>query len=194
MLTANAQTRASASGGVTQNLTVLRLSVPGQQLRIEIRRVILVEHLRLRHTTFIVSPLKRPSTMARYLSVSMYVVNEQGRWLIMPKQSPIVSSFPKSPCVHPLRPGCFVFVFSGICVLKQAEPTPASAQQSCAFIWMRSSKLEKVLETRVEDVLEPLFAFLASDRPFEEVSRVAVVSRNWRTVALKDMKSACAFG
>ena len=109
MFTANAQTRASASGGVTQNLTVLRLSVPGQQLRIEIRRVILVEHLRLRHTTFIVSPLKRPSTMARYLYVSMYVVNEQGRWLIMPKQSPIVSSFPKSPCVHPLRPGCVFF-------------------------------------------------------------------------------------
>ena len=57
---ANAQTRARASGGVKQNLTVLRLSVPGQQLRIEIRRIILVEHLRLSHTTFIVSTLKLP--------------------------------------------------------------------------------------------------------------------------------------
>ncbi len=83
MFTANAQTRARASRGVTQNLTVLRLSVPGQQLRIEIRRIILVEHLRLRHTTFIVSPLKRQWPMARYLSVSMYVVNEQGRWLLL---------------------------------------------------------------------------------------------------------------
>jgi hypothetical protein len=47
---------------------------------------------------------------------------------------------------------------------------------------MRSSKLE--------EVLEPLFALLATDRSFAEVSRLAVVSRNWRTMTLKALKTA----
>jgi hypothetical protein len=41
-----------------------------------------------------------------------------------------------------------------------------------------------VPSSKVEDVLEPLFVFFATDRPFAEVSRLAAVSRNWRTVAL----------
>ena len=44
--------------------------------------------------------------------------------------------------------------------------------------------------SKVEEVLEPLFAFFATYRPFAEVSRLAVVSRNWRTVALKALKTA----
>ena len=47
---------------------------------------------------------------------------------------------------------------------------------------MRSSKLE--------EVLEPLLAFFATDRPFAEVSRLTVVSRNWRTAALRSLKTA----
>jgi hypothetical protein len=54
--------------------------------------------------------------------------------------------------------------------------------KSCAFFWMLSSKFE--------DVLEPLFAFFATDRPFAEVSRLAVVSRNWRTASHKSLKTA----
>ena len=42
----------------------------------------------------------------------------------------------------------------------------------------------------VRKVLEPLFAFFATDRPFAEVSRLAVVSRNWRTVTHKALKTA----
>ena len=34
---------------------------------------------------------------------------------------------------------------------------------------------------KVEDVLEQLFVFLATDRSFSEVSRLVVVSRNWRS-------------
>jgi hypothetical protein len=44
--------------------------------------------------------------------------------------------------------------------------------------------------SKVEDVLEPLFAFFAADRPFAEVSRLAAVSRNWRTACLKSLKTA----
>ena len=40
------------------------------------------------------------------------------------------------------------------------------------------------------EVLEPLFAFLAVDRPFAEVSRLAVVSKTWRRVSLNDLKTA----
>ncbi len=38
--------------------------------------------------------------------------------------------------------------------------------------------------------LEPLFAFLATQRPFAEVSRLDVVSRNWRTVVHRSLKTA----
>ena len=38
--------------------------------------------------------------------------------------------------------------------------------------------------------LETTFAFLATDRPFTEVSRLVVVSRNWRTVVHKALKTA----
>ena len=38
--------------------------------------------------------------------------------------------------------------------------------------------------------LEPIFAFLATDRPFAEVSRLTVVSKNWRTVVHKALKTA----
>jgi hypothetical protein len=43
--------------------------------------------------------------------------------------------------------------------------------------------------SKLEEVLEPLFAFFATDRPFAEVSRLAVVSRNWRTVSHKSLKT-----
>ena len=39
------------------------------------------------------------------------------------------------------------------------------------------------------EVLEPLFEFLTTDRPFPEVSRLTVVSRKWRTVTLKTLKT-----
>jgi hypothetical protein len=47
---------------------------------------------------------------------------------------------------------------------------------------MQSSKLE--------EVLEPLFAFFATDRPFAEVSRLAVVSRNWKLATLNVLKTS----
>ena len=40
------------------------------------------------------------------------------------------------------------------------------------------------------EVLEPLFAFLADDRPFAEVSRLAVVSKTWRRVSHNALKTA----
>ena len=42
----------------------------------------------------------------------------------------------------------------------------------------------------VVEVLEPLLAFLAADRPFAEVSRLAVVSKTWRRVSLNALKTA----
>ena len=42
----------------------------------------------------------------------------------------------------------------------------------------------------IQDVLEPLFAFLVTDRRYAEVIRLAVVSRNWRAVVLKSLKTA----
>jgi hypothetical protein len=56
------------------------------------------------------------------------------------------------------------------------------SRETIVASWMLSSK--------VEDVLEPLFAFFATDRPFAEVSRLAVVSRNWRAVFQKALKTA----
>jgi hypothetical protein len=35
--------------------------------------------------------------------------------------------------------------------------------------------------SKLEEVLEPLFAFFAAEKPFAEVSRLAVVSTNWKT-------------
>jgi hypothetical protein len=40
------------------------------------------------------------------------------------------------------------------------------------------------------EVLEPLLAFLAADRPFAEVSRLAVVSKTWRRVSRNSLKTA----
>jgi hypothetical protein len=42
----------------------------------------------------------------------------------------------------------------------------------------------------VGDVLDPILAFLAAHRPFAEISRVAGVSKTWRTVSLKALKTA----
>ena len=42
----------------------------------------------------------------------------------------------------------------------------------------------------VGEVLEPLLAFLAANRPFAEVSRVAVVSKTWRRLSLNALKTA----
>jgi hypothetical protein len=42
----------------------------------------------------------------------------------------------------------------------------------------------------VWEVLEPLFAFLATDRPFAEVSRLAVVSKSWCKISLNALKTA----
>ena len=41
-----------------------------------------------------------------------------------------------------------------------------------------------------DSVLEPLLVFLASDRPFAEVSRLSVVSKTWRRVSLNALKTA----
>jgi hypothetical protein len=40
------------------------------------------------------------------------------------------------------------------------------------------------------EVLEPLLAFLAADRPFAEVSHLSVVSKTWRRVSLNALKTA----
>ena len=42
----------------------------------------------------------------------------------------------------------------------------------------------------VEEVLEQIFAFLATDRPFAELSRLTLVSTKWRTVSLNALKTA----
>jgi hypothetical protein len=42
----------------------------------------------------------------------------------------------------------------------------------------------------VGDVLEPLLAFLAANRPFAEVSRLAVVSKPWRIILSHSLKTA----
>ncbi len=42
----------------------------------------------------------------------------------------------------------------------------------------------------VGEVLEPLFASLAANRPFAEVSRLAVVSKTWRRVSFNALKTA----
>ena len=48
----------------------------------------------------------------------------------------------------------------------------------------------KVCQTMQDgEVLVPLFAFLADDRPFAEVSRLAVVSKTWRRVSLNALKT-----
>jgi hypothetical protein len=39
-------------------------------------------------------------------------------------------------------------------------------------------------------VLEPILAFLAADRPFVEVSRLAVVSNTWRRLSFNALKTA----
>ena len=40
------------------------------------------------------------------------------------------------------------------------------------------------------DILEPLLAFLAANRPFAEVSRLAVVSKTWRRLSFNALKTA----
>jgi hypothetical protein len=42
----------------------------------------------------------------------------------------------------------------------------------------------------VVEVLEPLLAFLAADRPFADVSRLALVSKTWRRMSLNALKTA----
>jgi hypothetical protein len=58
------------------------------------------------------------------------------------------------------------------------------------FLFFATILCFSMLSSKVEEVLEPLFAFFATDRPFADVSRLAVVSRHWRTVALKALKTA----
>jgi ankyrin repeat protein len=55
---------------------------------------------------------------------------------------------------------------------------------------MKITNMSGMGSSNVEEVLEPVFAFLGTDRPFAEVSRLAVVSRNWRAAALKSLKTA----